>query len=137
VSDLALDPVTGDLVLEAGDAVLCHGVAAIAQDWSLRMRLFRGEWPLDRRVGIDYQRLVFDARPSDALLRHIFESVTRETAGVRSVERLEFSLDRRSRQLTVTATATSIAGEPLALSYRDVLFADDDARDAGDPQVQP
>ena len=122
MSDLALDPVTGDLLIEGGDAVIVQGAAAIAQDWNLRIALFRGEWQLDRRVGIDYQGLIFGDKPSDSLLRHVFETVTRETAGIASVERLEFSFDRSRRELSVSAAATSVAGDALQLVYRDVLL---------------
>jgi hypothetical protein len=132
VSDLALDPVTGDLLIEGGDAVLIGGAEAIAQDWARRMTLFKGEWKIDRRVGIDYQRLIFDARPSNALLRHVFETVTRETAGIASVDRLEFTFDRHTRELEVRAAATANTGEPLALVFRDVLFAT-----TTDQQAQP
>ncbi len=124
MSDLALDPVTGDLLVQSGDAVIVRGAAAIAQDWRARMTLFKGEWKLDRRVGIDFQNLIFDRKPSDALLRHVFETVTRETAGIASVERLEFTFERRTRVLTVSAAATSVSGEALPLVFRDVLFVD-------------
>jgi hypothetical protein len=124
VSDLALDPVTGDLLVQGGDLVLIQGAAAIAQDWAKRMTLFKGEWKLDRRVGIDFQNLIFDRKPSDALLRHVFEQVTRETAGVASIERLEFGFDRRTRALTVSAAVTAVSGESIPLTFRNVLFDD-------------
>lgn len=122
MSDLALDPVTGDLRIEGGDLVVVRGAPAIAQDWARRLVLFKGEWKLDRRVGIDYQNLIFNARPSNALLRHVFETVTRETAGVKTLDRLEFTLDRQTRELTVDAQVTAESGETIALVFRDVLF---------------
>lgn len=124
MSDLALDPVTGDLLVQGGDLAVIRGADAIAQDWGLRMTLFKGEYKLDLRVGIDFQNLIFDRKPSDALLRHVFEQVTRETAGIASIERLEFSFDRRTRALTVNAAATSVDGEPIPLVFRNVLFDD-------------
>ena len=122
VSDLALDPATGDLLIENGDVVVIAGAAALAQDWARRMTLFKGEWKHDRRVGIDYQNLIFDGKPSDALLRHVFEQVTRETTGVKSVDRLEFSLNRQTRELTVTAQVTADDDSAVPLSFSDVLF---------------
>lgn len=122
MSDLALDA-DGDLLLANGDAVLATGAVAVAQDWSLRVALFRGEWSLDRRVGIDYQRLIFDARPSRVLLQHIFETVTRETAGVKTLERLSFSFDTASYALDIDAEVTTDDGETVPL-YRNVLFPD-------------
>lgn len=127
VSDLALDPLTGDLLVQGGDLVIARGAAAIAQDWGLRMALFKGEWKLDRRVGIDYRALIFaDRRPSNALLRHVFEAVTRDTAGVQSLDRLEFTFDSQTRSLTVSADVTSVDGDSIPLLYTDVLFEDED-----------
>jgi hypothetical protein len=130
MADLALDPVTRDLVIEDGDLVIVAGPAAIAQDWNLRVALFRGEWPLDRRIGIDYQGLIFGPKPPDALLRHIYTRVTQETAGVKSIERLEFTFDRRTRQLTVDAAVIAETGESVPLVFKDILFIE-----AGEEQV--
>lgn len=125
MSDLALDA-AGDLLIERGDAVLATGAAALAQDWQLRLGLFRGEWSLDRRVGIDYQGLIFDGRPSQALLRHVFESVTRDTAGVKTLDRLSFAFDRASRTLEVEAEVTNDSGQKVPLVFHEVLFAEAD-----------
>jgi hypothetical protein len=126
VSDLALDPSTGDLLVSGGDLVIVSGATAIAQDWQRRMGLFKGEWKLDRRVGIDYRNVILgDGRPRTALLRNIFETVTRETAGIKSVDRLEFTFDRHTRELTVDAEVTAVTGESIALVYKDVLFDDE------------
>jgi hypothetical protein len=126
VSDLALDA-AGDLLIEHGDAVLATGALAVAQDWQRRLGLFKGEWSLDRRVGIDYQGLIFDGRPSQALLRHVFETVTRETAGVKSLDQLSFTFERGSRTLDVNADVTIDSGESVALTFRNVLFPEADA----------
>lgn len=122
MSDLALDA-AGDLLIEHGDVVLITGAPAVAQDWSLRLGLFRGEWSLDRRVGIDYQNVFFAGRPSRPLLQHIFETVTRETAGVKTLERLSFAFDAASLALEVDAEVTADDGETVPL-YRNVLFDD-------------
>lgn len=126
MSDLALD-VDDDLLIERGDLVIATGALAVSQDWSRRLGLFRGEWSLDRRVGIDYQRLIFDGgRPSRALLQHVFESVTRETARVKTLERLTFTIDSASRTLDVDAEVTLDDGTRVPL-YREILFPDADA----------
>jgi len=122
MADLALDPLTGDLVISAGDLRIATGAEAIAQDWNLRLGLFVGEWPLDRRIGIDYQNIIFGPKPPESVLRHIYDRVTRETAGIRSIERLEFTFDRRTRQLTVDVAAFIETGEQITLTYRNILF---------------
>jgi len=121
VTDLALDPVTGDLVIEAGDFALIRGPDAIAQDANLRVALFKGEWPLDLRVGIDYRSLFFDVRPPDAVVRAVYDQVLRETAGVQSVTRLVLDYERGSRTLTIQATVQAADGSLVPI-YRDILL---------------
>ena len=69
---LALDPVTGDLVLTAGRLGLVSGADVVAQRLRNRLRLWRGEWFIDRTVGIPYLTQVFGKVPQsqvEALLR--------------------------------------------------------------------
>lgn len=125
MSDLALDPETGDLLIVQGDAVIVRGADATGQDWSLRLGQFKGEWPLDRRVGIDYQGLILTSPPPPkALLHSIFERVTLETAGIKAVQSLEFAFDRSTRELTVTAVATYEDDTTVVLVFKNVLFVD-------------
>ncbi len=124
MSDLALDTTTGDLRLDRGELPLVQGAAAVAQDWGLRLTLFKGEWVLDRRVGIDYQNQIFDRPPGRVLLRHIFETVTRQTAGVTAVNRLELEVQSATRALTVRAEVQTVDGDAVPL-FRNVLFGVD------------
>lgn len=121
VTDLALDPLDGDLVIEAGDFALIRGPDAIAQDANLRVALFKGEWPLDLRVGIDYRSLFFDVRPPDTVVRAVYDQVLRETAGVQAVTRLSLSYERRSRTLTVQATVKAADGSVVPV-FRDIIL---------------
>jgi hypothetical protein len=121
MTDLALDPLTGDLVIEAGDLKLIKGPEAVAQDANLRVALFLGEWPLDLRVGIDYRNLFFDRRPPEAVIRAVYEQVLGETAGVQRVSRLALLFDTPSRTLTVQATIIADDGTTVPV-YRDILL---------------
>lgn len=120
VADLLLDA-TGDIIIDStGDLPLVTGAAAIAQDANLRVALFLGEWPLDRRVGIDYRNLIFARKPPDAVIRSIYDQVLRETAGVTAVNRLAITFNRRTRALEVRADVQTVDG--VALVYRDILL---------------
>lgn len=121
MTDLALDPLTGDIVIAAGDLQLVTGPRAIAQDANLRVALFKGEWPLDLRVGIDYPNLIFDRRPPEPVIRAIYDQVLRETAGVKSVDRLTIAFESGSRMLTVRASVTAHDGTVVPI-YRDILL---------------
>lgn len=121
MTDLALDPTTNDLVIEAGDLKLVTGPDAIAQDLNLRVALFKGEWPLDRRIGIDYRTILGGPRLPDAVLRALYDEVFRETAGVASVARIQLQFDRRTRTLTVIGTAVADDGTTIPV-YRDIII---------------
>jgi hypothetical protein len=103
VSDLALDPSTGDLLLENGRARLVSGAEFVEQNWSTRLTLFKGECFRDRSLGIDYQNEVLIKRPNPTVLRARFAQATRETPYIRTVKDLRFALDARARTLSVIA----------------------------------
>lgn len=120
MTDLALDPLDGDIVIAGGDLALVTGADAVAQDINLRVALFKGEWPLDTRVGIDYRTLFFERRPPDQVVRAVFTQVLRETGGVASVDRLQIGFARTERSLNIAATVTTTDGAIVPI-YRDVL----------------
>jgi len=121
VSDLALDPLTGDLLLENGRARLATGAEAVAQSWASRLTMFKGECFLDRSLGIDFQNevLVKNARP--AVLRAIFAEASRETPGVRDVTNLRFALNAKTRVLTVEAEVVLETGKTASLALSELI----------------
>lgn len=121
MSDLALDPVSGDLLLDKGRARLTTDAETVAQLWAAHMTMFKGEWFLDRSRGIDFQNevLVKNARP--AVLRTIFAEASRETPGVADVTKLRFDLDPKTRVLTIEAEVVTLGGEELRLALREAI----------------
>lgn len=125
MSDLAVDPATGDLLLIGGKAQLAVGAVAVAQAWETHLTLFLGECFRDRSLGIDYQNLILIKNPSMTVVRGLFAKASRETPGVKDVSDLRFAFDAVRRVLTVTAAviyseggegvltlSESIGGEP-------------------------
>jgi hypothetical protein len=115
MSDLAVD-FQDDLLLHEGRAQLARGPAAVRQAWITHLTLFLGEWFRDQSLGIDYQNLILDKRPSNTVLRAIFARASRETPGVREVSDLRFALDAVRRVLTVTAEVLYDSGEAGSLT---------------------
>ena len=110
MADLAVGP-DDDLLLVEGRAQLARGAVAVRQAWITHLTLFLGECFRDRSLGIDYQNLILDKRPSNTVLRAIFARACRETPGVREVRELHFAFDPRARTLTVTAEVIYDSGE--------------------------
>ncbi len=99
--------VRGDQLVWSTDPVL-----EIAQRIRSRLRLFKGEWFLDRRIGIPYIQRVF-AKVDDATLRYIFSRAIRETPGVADLVEFELTRDRRARNVTVRFVARLDTGATL------------------------
>jgi hypothetical protein len=121
VSDLALDPATGDLDLKGGAVRLCHGAEAVAQLWAFHITMFRGEWFQDRSLGIDYQNDILEKGVNPAVVRAIFATATRAVPGVADVRDMRLSLDRTTRELTVQAEAVLSNGQDASLGLTETI----------------
>jgi hypothetical protein len=115
MSDLAVGT-DDDLLLVEGRAQLATGAVATRQAWITHLTLFLGECFRDQSLGIDYQNLILDKRPSTAVLRAVFARASRQTPGVREVTDLRFSIDAVARVLTVTAEVVHDSGEAGVLT---------------------
>ena len=121
MSDLALDPATGDLDLQGGRARLCEGAEAVAQLWAFHITMFRGEWFQDRSLGIDYQNDILEKGVNPAVVRAIFATATRAVPGVADVRDMRLSLDRTTRTLTVRAEAVLSSGQDASLGLSETI----------------
>lgn len=121
MSDLALDPTTGDLDLKGGGARLCEGAEAVAQLWAFHITMFRGEWFNDRSLGIDYQNDILEKGVNPAVVRAIFATATRAVPGVADVRDIRLSLNRNTRELTVQAEALLSSGEEATLGLSQTI----------------
>jgi hypothetical protein len=83
--------------------------------------MFRGEWFLDRSIGIDYQNDVLEKGVSTPVLRAIFATATRQTPGVADVRDLRLGLNRATRTLTVAAEAILDTGEGVSLGLAESI----------------
>lgn len=104
MSDLAIDPLTDDLLLVAGAAQLVTGPEAVAQAWKTHLTLFLGECFRDRSLGIDYQNTILVKNPSITVIRGTLAKASRETPGVKDLQDLRFAFDPGTRTLTVTVS---------------------------------
>lgn len=106
------NPVVGDLELVDGDLVWLTDpddrVVAIAQDVRSRLLMLRGDYFLDRNLGIPYLQEILGARSPDlASLQSLFAGVVEETAGIDSVVSVTLSLDAPTRALSIDWIATT------------------------------
>lgn len=109
--DLALDPITHDLLLSGGDLSLVADREAIRQEADIRLNFLLGEWFLDITKGVPMFQKVLVKSPDLTAIRSILADEILEVAGIRSILSLVLDYNRTARTLKVTWKANSDVGE--------------------------
>jgi hypothetical protein len=122
MADWKLDTTTGDLELDSNnDLILVTGVDAIAQDVTVRLKTFLGEWYLDTRVGMPYFEQLLGKKPRLGAVRSLFLEAIQQTPGIQTVNDLQVAFDGAARLLTVSFRADTTDG-PLEYDEEFVLL---------------
>ena len=113
--DLALDPVTGDLMLVNGDLVLTSGTQATMQAIRARLLFFVGEWFADLSVGfLDFTTIFSVKNPNLGAIRARAVQALAQTPGVGSVTSVEVTFAIATRLLTITFVVQQDDGTPVS-----------------------
>jgi hypothetical protein len=117
VRDLALDPTTGDLALDAQKRLaLTSGVAAKGQRLRLRLSLWRGEYVFNTNAGIPYtDRLGQKGPVAQALLEADLRHAAATSPGIATLDTFAMTVDRATRAAAVALAARADTGEPVRL----------------------
>lgn len=110
----------GDLALsDEGELVWTDGAEQARQEVQCRLGFFLGEWFLDTRQGLPYYRDILIKNPNRETVLSTLERTALSVPGIVQVSELEYSLDTRTRLLSVAGEAFWIDGQsvPLDLSY--------------------
>jgi hypothetical protein len=89
VIDIALDPLTGDLLIIDVGATLVYGIDQIAQNLAIRLRFIQGEWFLNILAGIPYYQYFFIKAPNQIQVESFLKEAIMNTRGVLQI--LDFS----------------------------------------------
>jgi len=108
-----------DLEIIDGDVSFVVGRAAIAQHIAMRLRTWLGESIYDRTAGAPYLQAIFVKGATAEAAGYILSLLVERTPGVISVD-LDATLDRETRELRVSGTATTIDGE---IDFEELLTA--------------
>lgn len=116
MSDLQLND-DGDLELTGNDFVLTTGVDAISQHLSQRLKIFLGEYFIDKRIGIPYMEHILKKNIDPIIVDTLFKRQIITTPGV--IELLKFTADLDSaRTLNIEFRARTTEG---VLDFSEVL----------------
>lgn len=114
MSQLQVDPTTGDLVRSGGTFQRVTDFEEIAQYVRVRLRLFQGENVFDQSLGVPYigDLLTKGVQPTD--LTTAYRATIEGTAGVVSVS-----------QIDVEQSAADVAARVAAVNFRAEIDTDD------------
>jgi hypothetical protein len=108
---------TGDLDLTAaGGLQFVYDDDAVVQQIGTRLRLTAGDWFRDLSEGTDWFGSIL-GRQDEIVRRAEIRARIAGTPGVRAVTRLNLSLERTSRVLTMEADVTLTSGRTLDVRY--------------------
>ena len=110
--DLLLDA-NNNLVFVNGDFQWARGLAGVVQECRIKLSMFRGEWFLDRTVGISYWQEILGAKPElaiSALMSEFYEALM-GVEDVVAVVKLSAVYNRNSRELVVTWAVRTFFGD--------------------------
>ena len=121
MSDFALTT-DGDIDISRDDLYFVTGADAVAQHLKIRLRLVKGEWFLDQRVGIPYHSQIWVKNPNLAAIQAIYRRAITSTPGVASpLERMDLAFDASTRELSLSFSA-KLAGETVARDFSEVFI---------------
>lgn len=99
------NPVAGDLHLDGGDLAWLDKLDAARQAIATRLRLFRGEWFLDQRVGVPYYQTILRKGVDLGVVRSAMRAAILSVPSVAEVSELTVTLDRATRAAQVRFVA--------------------------------
>lgn len=104
----------GDLALDASGSLvwLQPGPEYVRQKLAQRLKFFRSEWFLDRRLGVPYFQHAFIRNPNLDVIRQMLRKVILGTAGVLGIvgDDIHLDYDSTHRSLSVAFAVTCEAG---------------------------
>ena len=116
---LALDS-SGDLLLDGGLKII-GGPKALAQLAKTKLQTFLGEWVFDTTIGTPWFQSIL-GRPGDAsLIRSILLRRIQSFEGVDRVLRLEVTIDRINRGVSIEGEIQAEGGEEVPISVEVTL----------------
>lgn len=102
VHDYELDDRGQPVFLEDNLSDLTSYAQSVAQRLKCRWQLMQGEWYMDQRQGTPWTQVLFRKGITVETLKLAFRKVATGTPGVRSITRLEVTIDKASRRASIT-----------------------------------
>ena len=113
--DIAMDPLSNDIIFSGSDLELVSDDAAIRQNLLQLLQFFLGEWFLDTTQGFPYYQIVLVKNPSLDLIQGTMIDYISNADGIVEVDDFAFDYDRTNRGLSISVDAKSTSGQILSV----------------------
>lgn len=107
MTDLALDPVTRDLILPVR---LVAGAERVAQSVGIRLRAWRGEWFLDLGHGVPYIQEIMGKNIRPEMVEAVLRAQILDVQGVKSIKSFRIEINNQTRVASVNFEVNSVEG---------------------------
>lgn len=101
MNDLALNPITNDLLITGLDLSVIKGADRVRQNVLIKLKLWAGEWFLDTEFGTPYIEQVLGKQISLAGAVAALKKSILEVNDVDRITSFKYSFDRVARSLSV------------------------------------
>lgn len=101
MNDLAIDPITNDLIISGFDLSVIQGADRVRQQLDIKLKLFRGEWFLDTEFGTAYLQEILGKQVTlGGAVASLKKSIL-EVNDVQHISSFLYDFNRKERRLTV------------------------------------
>lgn len=107
MTDLALDPVTRDLILPIRPVT---GAERVAQSVGIRLRAWLGEWFLDLNHGVPYIQQIMGKGVRPEIVEAILRAQILDVRGVKSIKTFNIEINNQTRSAAVRFEVVSAEG---------------------------
>ena len=120
----AQNPVVGDLRIDGVRFAQLETLGdRVAQACTVVLNWWEREWFADRSRGVPYIRELLRRGVREATVRAVLRRQLLAVPGVREVQSMEISIDRRTRRCTVRkVVVVTTEGAPVPVSSRDLVL---------------
>lgn len=119
MSDIAIDE-NGEFLFDAsGDlALVTDKNESIRQHLQQRLKTFKGEWFLNRFLGLPYLQTILIKNPNSNLVMALMTDYVLATPGVIKIVKIKLSLDKATREMSVDLKAMIASGDTVTLGVQ-------------------
>lgn len=116
--DLKLNERKNDLVFVNGACPMTEGVNdAVAQELTLRLRTFRGEWFRDITFGTPWMQRVLGKKVDKSVVDIVIQEQIRKNPKVVQITHFESSFDSKAREYSCYFRVRSLEGETDLITF--------------------